>query len=154
MNTMDPIALIERELAAGKNKIVIPKGVYRLEDCGLKFFPLKDLKNVEIDFSGSDLIGLARRGFFLLENCSGATIKNAVLDYDPLPYTQGRIIESDADGTGLSKSSTAIRSKNLTIAISRSGLSRSTAETHMKLSTPCATGTDSPSSLLKTTVTE
>ena len=56
MNTMDPIALIERELAAGKNKIVIPKGVYRLEDCGRKFFPLKDLKNVEIDFSGSDRI--------------------------------------------------------------------------------------------------
>lgn len=103
MNTMDPIALIERELAAGKNKIVIPKGVYRLEDCGRKFFPLKDLKNVEIDFSGSDLIGLARRGFFLLENCSGATIKNAVLDYDPLPYTQGRIIESDADGNWLVK---------------------------------------------------
>ena len=67
MNTIDPFALIERELAAGKNKIVIPKGVYRLEDCGRKFFPLKDLKNVEIDFSGSDLIGLARWGFFLLE---------------------------------------------------------------------------------------
>lgn len=50
MNTMDPIALIECELAAGKNKIVIPKGIYRLEDCGRKFFPLKDLKNVEIDF--------------------------------------------------------------------------------------------------------
>lgn len=50
MNTMVPIAFVERELAAGKNKIVIPKGVYRLEDCGRKFFPLKDLKNVEIDF--------------------------------------------------------------------------------------------------------
>lgn len=44
MNTMDPIALIERELAAGKNKIVIPKGVYRLEDCGRKFFPLKEFE--------------------------------------------------------------------------------------------------------------
>lgn len=50
MNTMVPIAFVECELAAGKNKIVIPKGVYRLEDCGRKFFPLKDLKNVEIDF--------------------------------------------------------------------------------------------------------
>lgn len=26
MNTMAPIAFVERELAAGKNKIVIPKG--------------------------------------------------------------------------------------------------------------------------------
>lgn len=97
MNTMDPIALIERELAAGKNKIVIPKGVYRLEDCGRKFFPLKDLKNVEIDFSGSDLIGLARRGFFLLENCSGATIKNAVLKFR---QGVGRLIRSKTD-TGI-----------------------------------------------------
>ena len=154
MNTMAPIAFVERELAAGKNKIVIPKGVYRLEDCGRKFFPLKDLKNVEIDFPA--------RTWSVWRAGDSSCWKTAPAQQSKTPFSttiRSRTLRDVSlnrmrTETGLSKSSTAIRSKNLTTAISRSGLSRSTAETHMKLSTPCATGTDSPSSLLKTTVTE
>jgi cephalosporin-C deacetylase-like acetyl esterase len=97
----DPIAYIRGELAAGRSAIKVPKARYRLvpgdgETCYLE---LRGLSDVAIDFSGSELVGAVRTRMFSLQSCTNVTLRNVSIDYETLPFTQGRIEKVGEDGT-------------------------------------------------------
>ena len=86
----------------GPKQLLIPKGIYRLSakpdtkhtEAHLLIADINDL-HVKAE-PGTELImtslfhdGVGIRG------CKNVTIENLTIDYDPLPYTQGTIIEAD-----------------------------------------------------------
>jgi len=97
----DPIAYIQSELNAGKKNITVPAGVYKLSPREKEnvYLVLKDLAGVTIDFSGVEFRGSVHTRMLEIENCSDLTLKGLTIDYDPLPYTQARIVEINAEKT-------------------------------------------------------
>ena len=96
---IDPRALIREELAKGAKQIVIPPGTYRLDQKGASFVTLKGVKDVQIDCSGVTFIGLSTTTMLELIDCRNVRIKGLVIDYDPLPFTQGVIRSVSPDKT-------------------------------------------------------
>ena len=89
---------IESELAAGKKHIVIPPGRYRVAP--VKASPrveekthlyLRDLSDVTIDAEGVEMVCTQTTRAVWIKYCTNVTIRGLTIDYDPLPYTQGRI---------------------------------------------------------------
>jgi parallel beta-helix repeat protein len=56
-----------------------------------------ELKNITIDGSGAKLICLDNVGIFGFSNGSNITIKNLSIDYDPPPFSSGKIVRIKAD---------------------------------------------------------
>ncbi len=56
---------------------------------------VRDLNDFTIDGRGAELIGHDLSTMFQVENCSNLTITNLITDWDPLPYTQGKVIRVD-----------------------------------------------------------
>ena len=97
----DPIAYIREELSAGKREITIPKASYMLttaedEKCYLE---LDGINDVTIDFSESELVGTLKMRMFTLVGCTNVTLRNVVIDYADLPFTQATIETVGANGT-------------------------------------------------------
>ena len=97
-SVFDPLDTVRAALARGERRISIAKKVYLVKPKdGDAYLSLKGLSDVSIDFGGSELRGLVNTGFFRLESCTNVTIRNVVLDYATLPFTQGTILASEAD---------------------------------------------------------
>ncbi|NQV33745.1 MAG: right-handed parallel beta-helix repeat-containing protein [Phycisphaeraceae bacterium] len=60
---------------------------------------LKDLKDVRIMAIGVEMICTETTRALTIENCQNLTLKGMVIDYDPLPYTQGRIVKLSENNT-------------------------------------------------------
>lgn len=92
------LADIDAAVDEGRSTIVVPKGDYRFaEPSGRSpahhraHLVLSQLADTVIDFQGSTLWFETSATGVLLRKSSRVTLKNAVLDWDPLPFTQGRI---------------------------------------------------------------
>lgn len=85
--------LVESAIERGEKIISIPKGNYTLMEKDYKSVTLKDLKDITIDANGSTIICKKPSRAFDLINCENVRLANFTVDYDPLPYTQGRIVE-------------------------------------------------------------
>ena len=99
-SSIDPIALIHREIAAGSATISVPSNRYWLTppDNATCYLELKGLSDVTIDFGGSELIGTVKTSMLDLEACTNVTLKNLSIDYSDLPFTQARIEAVGPDG--------------------------------------------------------
>ena len=103
MKQDNPIqALINAAVHKGESTVNIPKGIYRL-DSGLY---LSDLKNLTIEGNGSQFIftqakesNAAPSTAVMIQDCAKLILKNIIVDYDPLPFTQGTVIGMDPGGT-------------------------------------------------------
>ena len=58
---------------------------------------LKSVNNVEINGNGSKFIYTKDISAFVLEECSGVSLNNITVDYNPLLFTQGMITKLDGD---------------------------------------------------------
>ena len=87
--------IIETALEKGEKNISIPTGTYTLMSEDYESVTLTDLKNISIDANGSTIICKKPSRAFDLINCENVRLSNFSIDYDPLPFTQGRIIEMD-----------------------------------------------------------
>lgn len=85
-------ALITAELAAGKKKIVIPPGRYRLKPQKGSHLWLQDLRDVEIVAEQVELVCGATIKAIGFDRCSNVTLRGLTIDYDPLPFCQARIL--------------------------------------------------------------
>jgi hypothetical protein len=101
---MKLVADIAATAERGDKQISIPKGDYRFDipNGPRKVqFLLRGLHDATLDFHGSTLwfetenIGLA------LFHCRHVTVRNAFLDWDPLPYMQGTVTGLDTEGKAL-----------------------------------------------------
>ncbi len=85
-------ALIDAELAAGNKRIVIPPGRYRVQADRGSHLVFSKLSDVEIIAENVELVCTSTVRALLFENCSNVSIRGLTVDYDPLPFTQGKII--------------------------------------------------------------
>lgn len=71
-------------------------GDYRLDPVGAtEFIGLTNASDVVVDGNGADLTFTGFLKFVRLEHCRRILIKNLTFDFDPLPYTAGRVLSAD-----------------------------------------------------------
>ena len=90
-------ALIDAELAAGKKRIVIPQGRYRVSSEQGFHLQFKNLSDVEIIAENVEMVCTSTVQAMSFDHCSNVTLRGLVVDYDPLPFTQGKIIAMAPD---------------------------------------------------------
>lgn len=96
---------IDAAIKNGNKSLVLKKGNYRFANSFAERLKIYNARNISLDFSGSTIwienngMGFLR-GIEILngENC---VIKNLFLDYDPMPYFQGRITKIDKAGQNI-----------------------------------------------------
>jgi polygalacturonase len=86
------------------SKLVFESGTYdiygRQKDKRGNFNPAIDIKNVSnltIEGNGSEFIGHNYSTMFHFANSGNITITNLTVDWDPLPYTQGKVVQVDTN---------------------------------------------------------
>ncbi|HXR08283.1 MAG TPA: right-handed parallel beta-helix repeat-containing protein [Candidatus Acidoferrum sp.] len=88
---------IDSELAAGKQRIVVPPGRYRVTPHDRQHLVLRHLKDVTIVADGVEMICTETTRALTIADCTNLTLRGLVIDYDPLPFTQGRITAFASD---------------------------------------------------------
>ena len=95
---------IDSEIANGKTEIVIPSTKistsresvknkrYRIKPRNKQHLLLKDLKGIRIIARNVEMVCTETTRAITITNCHGVTIQGLTIDYDPLPFTQGKII--------------------------------------------------------------
>lgn len=92
--TDDLQTMVDRFAASHETTLTIPPGTYRLSKKGLQ---LRDLKNRILKAEGVTILGTELSPSALqVHECQNVTITGLTLDYDPLPFTQGRLTAVDA----------------------------------------------------------
>lgn len=94
-------AFLAAELASGNKRIVIPPGRYRVEAERGGHLHFKDLKDVEIIAENVELVCTSTVRAVWFENCANVTLRGLKVDYDPLPFTQGKIVAMAPDKSWL-----------------------------------------------------
>ncbi len=90
---------IDRGIHDGVKKIVVPPGRYRVTPQNRQHLVLRDLENIEIVADGVEMICTETTRALTISNCRRVTLRGLTIDYDPLPYTQGRIVKISEDKT-------------------------------------------------------
>ena len=93
----DPMEFVREEVAKGNKNIVVPPGTYKISPKGKIYLELKDLVDTTILFDNVKVIGTVNVQMLDIENCRNLTLRGLTVDYDPLPFTQGRITSVDKD---------------------------------------------------------
>ena len=93
----DMRTFIDGELAAGKKEIVVPAGRYYTTPKDGTHLQFKNLEDVTVKAYGAELICTQTIAAIRIENCRNLKIEGLVIDYDPLPYTQGKIVSMSDD---------------------------------------------------------
>ena len=83
---------IDKEIKSGKKQIVIPPGQYRVTPQDRVHLALKDLNDLEIIADQTEMICTETTLAISLNNCKNLKLRGLTIDYDPLPFTQGKII--------------------------------------------------------------
>ncbi len=103
-STLDLQATIEQAYERGDRRIVIPPGVHTVTPSGRHHSThlyFEGMRDVEIDGQGATLVfsDPAKVGL-IFKHCVNVTLRGFTIDYDPLPFTQGRITAiNPEDGT-------------------------------------------------------
>ena len=98
--TLDIQAAINSSIANGVRLLLLPAGEYRLK----KTLNIANAHDLVIDGQGVRLVfenalsNSDSRGLSI-SSARGRTLKNFSVDYDPLPYTQGRVIATSQSPT-------------------------------------------------------
>lgn len=90
-------AAIDAALRNGHSKIRIPPGRYEIAPTNGTHLRLAGLRNVTIDARDVELVCTETTLAINVVNCENLRIVGLTIDYDPLPFTQGRIVEIAED---------------------------------------------------------
>ena len=93
--------IIEAGIETGAGEIVVPPGRYRVTPKHREHLKLRNLENIRIIADGVEMICTETTRAITIENCKNLTIRGLAIDYDPLPYTQGRITGIEDGGSRL-----------------------------------------------------
>lgn len=102
LNAGEPVpfdiqSFINSEIKAGKKRIVIPPGRYKVKPKERQHLVLKNLKDIEIIAEGVEMICAETTRAITISRCTNLTLRGLVIDYDPLPFTQGKITSFSPD---------------------------------------------------------
>lgn len=92
---------LDKELSKGKKEIVIPPGRYRVKPIGNTHLVFDKLKDVTILANDVELICTETVQAIQIKDCVNFKLVGLTVDYDPLPFTQGEIIDISEDKTTL-----------------------------------------------------
>lgn len=92
---------IDKEISKGKKEIVIPPGRYRVKPKGNTHLLFENLNDITILANDVELICTETVQAINITNCKNLKIQGLAVDYDPLPFTQGRIVGMSDDKTQL-----------------------------------------------------
>jgi parallel beta-helix repeat protein len=90
---------IDSALKAGNHRVVVPPGRYRVSPRDRQHLVLRNLKDVTIVADGVEMICTETTRALTITHCTNLTLRGLVIDYDPLPFTQGRITALTPDKT-------------------------------------------------------
>lgn len=90
---------IDNALKTGTKRVVIPPGRYRLKPTRREHLSLRGLDGVEIVAANVEMICTETTRAITISDCRDLRIKGLTIDYDPLPYTQGRIVKLSNNNT-------------------------------------------------------
>ncbi|MCZ7648390.1 MAG: right-handed parallel beta-helix repeat-containing protein [Planctomycetota bacterium] len=97
------VAEIEAAREAGAKEFKIPPGHYRLshpdqDTRGRAFFSWNAVQDFTLDGQGATLwMTSLHANCFRLSKCRNVSITNLTIDYDPLPFAQGRVVSIDEE---------------------------------------------------------
>ena len=94
---IDLQALVDAALAKGEKTIVVPPGRHRVAPRNRECLSLRGVKDVRILCDGVEMICTETTRALTIANCENVTVRGLSIDYDPLPFTQGRIVAISAD---------------------------------------------------------
>lgn len=89
--------MILSAIARGETNIKIPPGRYYVQPKDGTHLRLENVENFTIDATGVEMVCSETTRAILIEDCKDVTIRGLTIDYDPLPYTQGQIVEISQD---------------------------------------------------------
>ncbi len=85
-------------------KLIFEAGVYNIygnrKNIRGNFYPSVAINNVEnliIEGNGAELKGHDYATMFHFVRCRNSMVRNLAVDWDPLPYTQGKVIQADTN---------------------------------------------------------
>ena len=85
-------------------KLIFEAGIYDIhgsrKDSHGNFDPsvsINDINNFVIEGNGAELRGHEYATMFHFVNCKNITVNNLTVDWDPLPYTQGKVVQVDTN---------------------------------------------------------
>jgi hypothetical protein len=90
-DNLDLQQFVANQIGAGKHPIVIPPGVYRVRPKAQRHLFFNGLSDVEVVADGVEMICTETTPALTFVNCRNVTLRGMTIDYDPLPFTQGRI---------------------------------------------------------------
>ena len=89
--------LIFQAIEQGEKKINIPKGNYALELRGGRPMRFENLRDIEINGNGSDVLCRIPSQIAQFRNCENVTFKGFSFDSAVLPFTQGTVAAVDTE---------------------------------------------------------
>ena len=93
----DPHAYLDQALQGGAKQVVVPPGRYRVKPQRAQHLALKGLRDVTIVADRVEMICTETSRALTLSGCTNVTVRGLTIDYDPLPFTQGRIVRLSED---------------------------------------------------------
>lgn len=88
---------IDAAVKAGHTHIRVEPGRYRVKPRRSQHLLLRGLSNVVIDCTGVEMVCTETTRALSITGCDTVTLRGLTIDYDPLPFTQGRITALSAD---------------------------------------------------------
>jgi hypothetical protein len=88
---------VDAAVQSGQRRVVLPAGRYRVAPHDRQHLVLRNLKDVTLVADGFEMVCTETTRALTISHCTNVTVRGLVIDYDPLPFTQGRIVRLDAD---------------------------------------------------------
>ncbi len=88
---------LDKELKAGNQRVVVPPGRYRVTPRHAQHLVLRDLQDVQVLADGVEMTCTETTRALTVANCRNVVVRGLVIDYDPLPFTQGKIVKLSDD---------------------------------------------------------
>jgi hypothetical protein len=100
-STFDLQGYVDQQIKAGNHRIVIPPGRYQVTPRGDSHLYFRGLTNLDILADGVEMVCMQTRHALVFDHCSDVHLKGLVIDYDPLPMTEGHIVALAPDKSWL-----------------------------------------------------
>ncbi len=94
-SAVDDLALYIKQRVQGRKTLVIPPGVYWLKSPEGVAIPLASLQGKTLIFDDVKIIMKDQSCCLQLAYCKDVVIRGLTVDYDPPPFSQGRIVKID-----------------------------------------------------------
>ena len=97
------VTTVQEAAASGQRRVTIAPGFYRgaPADPEKVHLTLKGARDLEIDATGVMMICTRRTRAIDFASCSNVTLRGLTIDYDPLTFTQGRVVAAAPDDASI-----------------------------------------------------